>query len=163
LSCYEGYRAAGRLASVRSFHRFPRHRRREIQNHRGHCHGCDSARTNDSGTPAQGSVLEEAQRLSHTGSFGWNIVDGEIFWSDETFRILEYDRTIKPTWELALQRVHPDDRSAVDARRICQIFTVRGRPSGDDSGRLEIVGAVTDITERKLAEKKLGRSEECFC
>jgi hypothetical protein len=36
------------------------------------------------------AYLAEAQRLSHTGSFGWNISTGEIFWSDETFRIFEF-------------------------------------------------------------------------
>jgi len=44
--------------------------------------------------------LEEAQRLSHTGSFGWRPSTGEIFWSDETFRIFEYDPATKPTVEL---------------------------------------------------------------
>jgi PAS domain S-box-containing protein len=127
------------------------------------------------------ACLEETQRLSHTGSFGWNVVDGEIFWSDETFRIFEYDRTIEPTLELALQRVHPDDRSVVEQliervsrertefdfehRLLMPNGSVKylrwvGRPSGDESGRLEIVGAVTDITEHKLAETKLRRSEE---
>ena len=36
--------------------------------------------------------LAEAQRLSHTGSFGWKTDNGEIVWSDETYRIFEYDR-----------------------------------------------------------------------
>ena len=34
--------------------------------------------------------LAEAQRLSHTGSFGWKPDTGEIVWSDETYRIFEY-------------------------------------------------------------------------
>src|SRR5713101_2186858 len=53
--------------------------------------------------------LAEAQRLSKTGSFGWSVSTGEIRWSDETFRIFQYDRTTKPTVELILERVHPDD------------------------------------------------------
>src|SRR5450631_1191534 len=41
--------------------------------------------------------LTEAQRLSRTGSFGWNVASGEIFWSDETFRIFQYDPAVTPT------------------------------------------------------------------
>ena len=59
------------------------------------------------------AYLAEAQRLSHTGSFGWTPSTGELHWSDETFRILEYDPSIKPTIERVLQRVHPDDRAMV--------------------------------------------------
>src|SRR5882762_9504844 len=36
--------------------------------------------------------LTEAQRLSCTGSFGWNISNGNLFWSDETYRIFQYDQ-----------------------------------------------------------------------
>jgi hypothetical protein len=53
--------------------------------------------------------LAEAQRLSHTGSFGRRVSTGEIFFSEETFQIFQFDRTTKPTLELALQRVHPED------------------------------------------------------
>ena len=57
------------------------------------------------------AYLSEAQRLSHTGSFGWSVATGEIIWSDETFRIFQYDRTTKPTVELIVQRTHPEDRA----------------------------------------------------
>jgi PAS fold len=57
--------------------------------------------------------LTEAQRLSRTGSFGRNISTGEIFWSDETFRIFQYDRAAKPSLELLFQRTHPEDLIAV--------------------------------------------------
>src|SRR5271169_4022977 len=59
------------------------------------------------------AYLAEAQQLSHTGSFGWKPSTGEIIWSEETFRIFQYDRTTKPTVELILQRVHPDDITSV--------------------------------------------------
>ncbi len=55
------------------------------------------------------TYLAEAQRLSRTGSFGWSPTSGELFWSAETFQIFEYDRATKPTVELLLQRVHPED------------------------------------------------------
>src|ERR1700736_1518417 len=57
--------------------------------------------------------LTEAQRLSRTGTFGWNVSRGEIFWSAETFRIFQCDRATKPTLEVVVQRVHPEDRAAV--------------------------------------------------
>src|SRR5258705_4383504 len=59
------------------------------------------------------AYLAEAQRLSHTGSFGWRVITGEIVWSDETFRIFQYDRTTRPTADLIVQRVHPDDAALV--------------------------------------------------
>src|SRR5436853_4594536 len=59
------------------------------------------------------AYLAEAQRLSCTGSFGWNPSTSEIIWSEETFRIFQYDRTTTPTLELILQRVHPEDVALV--------------------------------------------------
>jgi len=59
------------------------------------------------------AYLAEAQRISHTGSFGWKPSTVEIIWSEETFRIFQYDRATKPTIELILQRVHPDDAASV--------------------------------------------------
>src|SRR3984893_6671278 len=59
------------------------------------------------------TYLAEAQRLRHTGSFGWRPSTGEIIWSEETFRIFQYDRTTTPTVEVILQRVHPADVASV--------------------------------------------------
>jgi PAS domain S-box-containing protein len=59
------------------------------------------------------SYLSEAQKLSHTGTAGWDIASREIYWSQETFRIYELDPTTKVTSELIAQRTHPQDRSAV--------------------------------------------------
>src|SRR5246500_5527146 len=59
------------------------------------------------------AYLAEAQRLSHTGSFGWKVSTGEIIWSEETYRIFQYDPKTKPTVDLILQRVHPEDRDFV--------------------------------------------------
>jgi PAS domain S-box-containing protein len=127
------------------------------------------------------AYLSEAQRLSHTGSFGWRVSTGEIIWSEETFRIFQYDRTTTPTVELILQRVHRED--AVLVRQTIERASQDGKdfeheyrlvmPEGvvkhvhvvahaerDESGELEFVGAVMDTTENKRAEKKLRRSEE---
>jgi PAS domain S-box-containing protein len=119
------------------------------------------------------AYLAEAQRLSHTGSFGWNVSSGEIYWSRETFRIFEYEPTTKVTIELIVQRTHPEDRSAVQEliERVSRerkdfdiehrllmpdgsvkYLRVVGHPSTNESGSFEFVGAVTDITERKRGE-----------
>jgi PAS domain S-box-containing protein len=127
------------------------------------------------------AYLAEGQRLSHTGSFGWRPSTGEIIWSEETFRIFQYDRTTKPTVELILQqRVHPEDaalvrqtieRASQDGKGFdfehrlrmpdgsIKHLRIVGRPSKDESGSLEFVGAVMDFTDRKCAEEKLRRSE----
>jgi PAS domain S-box-containing protein len=126
------------------------------------------------------AYLSEAQRLSHTGSFGRSLLSGEIYWSDETYRIFEHDRSVKPTLESVLQRIHPDDvepvRQTIDcATRERTGFDIEYRlmrtdgsvkylhviaralePSSDD---FEFVGAVTDITAAKQAEETLRQSE----
>jgi PAS domain S-box-containing protein len=57
--------------------------------------------------------LAEAQRLSQTGSFGWDVPTGTIFWSEESFRIFGYDKARSVTVDMVLQRVHPEDRALV--------------------------------------------------
>jgi formate hydrogenlyase transcriptional activator len=126
------------------------------------------------------AYLAQAQRLSQTGSFGWRPSTGEILWSQETFRIFEYDRTTKPTVELVLLRVHPEDTALVKetierASQDGKDFDVEHRllmPDGpvkyvrivahalrDESGSIEFVGAVTDITAAKQAEDKIRQNE----
>jgi len=53
------------------------------------------------------AYLAEAQRLSRTGSFGWNVSPGNSIWSTETFRILAYDPALRPSLKMVLERVHP--------------------------------------------------------
>jgi hypothetical protein len=55
--------------------------------------------------------LTEPQRLSHTGSFGWKPDLGEVVWSEETYRIFEYDRSAKPAVDMVSQLIHPLDRA----------------------------------------------------
>jgi PAS domain S-box-containing protein len=126
------------------------------------------------------AYLAQAQRLSQTGSFGWRPSTGEILWSQETFRIFAYDRTTKPTVELVLLRVHPEDTALVKetierASQDGKDFDVEHRllmPDGpvkyvrivahalrDESGSIEFVGAVTDITAAKQAEDKIRQNE----
>ena len=124
--------------------------------------------------------LTEAQRLSRTGSFGWSVSSEETFWSDETFRIFQCDRPTKPTREFIHQRVHPEDRAAVqktieqaigDGKDFDHEYRLlmpdgsvkfvhaRARAVRDASGSIEFVGAVTDVTAAKETERKLRRSE----
>jgi GAF domain-containing protein len=59
------------------------------------------------------AFLAQGQSISHTGSFAWSVLNGDIYWSEETYKIFEFDQAIKPTLELAFQRIHPDDRDLV--------------------------------------------------
>src|SRR5258708_10174049 len=118
------------------------------------------------------AYLAEAQSLSHTGSFGWKPATGEIVWSDETYRIFEYDRVKKPTMDMVSQRVHPDDRAdflkvidgaSAGASHFEHTYRLLLPDGGvkhvhalahalqDASGNREFVGAVTDITEQRHA------------
>jgi PAS domain S-box-containing protein len=126
------------------------------------------------------AYLTGAQRLSHTGSFGWKPESGEIVWSDETYRIFECDRAEKPTLSIVLQRIHPQDRAlahqvidrasqtGTDFEHEYRLLMADGRVKQvhaiahalqDTSGNREFVGAVTDITGRKAAEEALRSSE----
>jgi PAS domain S-box-containing protein len=129
------------------------------------------------------TYLAEAQRLSQTGSFGWNIATGGLLWSEETFRIFQCDPTTKPTLEFLLQRVHPEDRDVVQqtidrASSDGKAFDHEYRllmPDGavkhvralahalqDEAGSVQFVGAVTDVTAAEQAEEELRRSEQRF-
>jgi len=126
------------------------------------------------------AYLTEAQRLSRTGSFGWRPDTGEVVWSDETYRIFEYDDSVRPTIDSVVQRVHPEDRAdfkdvtnralagATDFEHAYRLLLPDGRVKHvhakahvlqDASGNREFVGAAIDITEHKTAEKALRSSE----
>jgi len=127
------------------------------------------------------AYLTEAQTLSHTGSFGWKPDTGDVVWSDETYRIFEYDRSVKPTIDSVMQRVHPQDRAdfqrVIDGasrgttdfehtyrlllpdERVKHVHAI-AHALQDASGNREFVGAVTDITERKTNEERVRRLVE---
>src|ERR1700692_2553290 len=126
------------------------------------------------------AYLAEAQRLSHTGSFGWRVATGEIIWSEESFRIFQYERTTKPTVELILQRTHPGDaifvketieraaqagkdfdfehRLLMPDGAVKHVYVV-GHAERCQSKELEYVGAVMNVTAARQSEEALRRSE----
>ena len=129
------------------------------------------------------AYLAEAQRLTHTGSWAINVATDEHFWSEEFFRIHEFDPKLKPAWSLIRDRVHPDDRASLDQRKKRE-FTQTGwtdseadlrivvpdgkikhlhtiaHPVMDASGQIiELIGTTMDVTERKRAEDSLRQSE----
>ena len=126
------------------------------------------------------AYLSEAQRLSHTGSFGWRVSTGDMIWSEETFRIFQCDRTTNPTVQVVLQRVHPEDaalvkqtieRASHDGKdfdheyrlvmpdRSVKYVHVVAHSLSDESGGIEFFGAVMDTTESHRVEEALRRSE----
>jgi PAS domain S-box-containing protein len=132
--------------------------------------------TDPSGNEA---FLAVAQNLSHTGSFGWSVASGELHWSAETYNIFEHDRAVKPKLEMALRRIHPDDRDLVQQTLDRVIETkadldlehrllmpnssvkhlhVLARALTTPSGDLEFVGAVTDVTEQVKTETALEKA-----
>jgi len=126
------------------------------------------------------AYLSEAQRLSHTGTFGWKASSGEIYWSEESFRIFEYDPASTPTLELLALRVHPDDvarfrqvaeRAGCDGQDFAHEYRLRmpdarvkqinvvARALRNDAGDVEFVGAVMDVTAIRLAERELQKTQ----
>jgi PAS domain S-box-containing protein len=127
------------------------------------------------------AYLAEAQKLSKTGSFGWNVFGGGIYWSEETFRIFEYGPETRPGLQFVLERTHPEDRVRVQqlidrASQNAKDFDIEHRllmPDGSvkhvhvvghllETGqprKTELVGAIIDITERKRAEVALRQTE----
>ena len=121
------------------------------------------------------AYLAEAQMLSHTGSFGWDVSTGEQYWSEETYQVFEYDRAVKPTFELALERVHPQDieivrqitRSVQDGRDVdvehrllmpngtVKTIRVLGRTRTEPDGEPVFLGAITDISVMKDAFEEI--------
>ncbi|AMA58369.1 PAS domain S-box protein [Bradyrhizobium sp. CCGE-LA001] len=129
------------------------------------------------------AYLAQAQELSHTGSFGWKSSTGEISWSKETYRIFQCDEGTKPRIPFMLQRIHPDDRLAVqqttaraaregkdydhEYRLVMPDGSIKyvravARATRDSNGRVEFVGSVTDVTATKEAERRLRESEQRF-
>ncbi len=128
------------------------------------------------------AFLAEGQRISHTGSWGWNISTGKLLWSEEHYRIFGFDpKEAEPTFQLFWDRIHSGDRSLVrqtldGAIRERSGFTLEfridlpdgsskylhgvGHPVLSAAGDLdEYIGTTMDITERKRGEEALRSAE----
>ncbi len=125
------------------------------------------------------AYLIEAQKLSRTGSFGWKVSSGKIFWSAESYRIFGYDKAVSPSIDMVLNRVHPEDlalvKSTIDRassdgrdfdleyRLLMPDGSVRNihivaRAVRDEAGQLEFNGALLDVTAAKRAEEELHKA-----
>jgi PAS domain S-box-containing protein len=127
------------------------------------------------------AFLVQAQRISQTGSFSWNVASGEVFWSEELWNILEWDRAAGAGLDAGFQRVHPGDRELF--RRTLDRVTkektdldlevrfvmtdgrikhvhILGRALPYSSDGLDFVGAVRDVTERVRAEETLRQAQD---
>jgi PAS domain S-box-containing protein len=127
------------------------------------------------------AYMAEAQRLSHTGSWHFSVHTGRVAWSQEYFSILGFDfERIKASYSLFLERVHPEDRSKCDQAWLAAVREEKdfeaefrlllpgglvkyvhsiGHCSESNSGDIEYIGAMMDITERKRSQERLQRSE----
>src|SRR6516225_8359346 len=122
------------------------------------------------------AYLAEAQRVSNMGSFARKLGTGEFLWSKETYRIMGFDETVKPTEALILQRIHPDDRRFArqqlnrgargdeDYEYECRLLMpdgevkrihVRADRHVSETGEEELVGAVMDVTDTRKAQEAL--------
>jgi signal transduction histidine kinase len=121
------------------------------------------------------SFLAQGQRISHTGSWGWQLATGALYWSEEHFRIFEFDpQTDKPSYSLFMERIHPEDRASFEellnrAVRDKSDFENQYRivlPDGsikflrsvgqafvNPAGELEFIGTLMDVTDLKRAEE----------
>jgi predicted ATPase/signal transduction histidine kinase len=126
------------------------------------------------------AYLSETQSLSHTGTCAWRPSSGEVYWTEETFRIFEYDQAITPKLELVRRRVHPDDagafqqvvdRASKDGQDYAHEYRLRmpdervkhvnvvARALRDEAGEIEFVGSVMDVSAIRLAERELHKTQ----
>src|SRR6266481_3890992 len=121
------------------------------------------------------AFLAEGQRISHTGSWSWNVSNAEVSWSEEHFRIFGFDpEETEPSFQLFMETVHPEDRSFIERSLDEAIKEKRGfdlefrialadgsvkhvqgvgRPAFGASGEVDnYIGTTVDISERKRGE-----------
>lgn len=130
------------------------------------------------------AALAEGQKMSRTGSWSWRPDANSFTCSGECARIFGLDADPPPTFEAMLERVHPDDRLAIDPVGVASVSTApemqnemrilfpegattivetRTRIERDTSGQaLEYVGTVRDITDAKIAQDRIQESERRY-
>ncbi|MFC0401927.1 PAS domain-containing sensor histidine kinase [Paraburkholderia rhizosphaerae] len=134
----------------------------------------DRKRAEDALRRSEATYLAEAQKLSATGSFGWDIESGRVFWSEQSFRIFGYETDIEPTLDRVIQRIHPDDinfvhdlvEHASSGRHSLDFEHRLLMPDGTtkylhvvahaiEADRLRYAGAIMDITAARQTELRL--------
>lgn len=127
------------------------------------------------------AFLAETRRLSSTGGFSKCVSTGEINWSDEVYRMFEFDASKPVSLELIRSRVHSEDRASFDDMldrqqrgidyeheyrllmpdQSVKYMHVVAHATKDVSGRVEYIAAIQDVTERRRSEAALieARSE----
>src|SRR5262249_32273964 len=126
------------------------------------------------------AYLAEAQRLSQTGSFGWNLSSGRIYWSQESHRIFDIPREVEPSIKLIVERTHPDDAGLVQrtidrALREGEGFDVEhpllmpdgkvkhvhalASPARNGAGEVELIGALMDVTAARQAQEAMQQAQ----
>ena len=125
------------------------------------------------------AFLAEGQYLSRIGSFSWRVATEEITWSEQLYRIFEFEKDVSVTLELVSSRVHPEDLPMMQdmveqAQEGARSFEYEHRlrmpdhsikylhliahGTRDREGRLEYIGAVQDVTQRRLSEEALSKA-----
>lgn len=126
------------------------------------------------------AFLAQAQQLSRTGSFSWRVATDRITWSEQMYRIYEFESGMPVTLELIRTRVHPEDTSLIEKMKTVHEtdgdtdFEWRWRlviPDGaikylhavanvtrNQEGELEYIAAVQDVTRRRLSEEALDKA-----
>ena len=136
--------------------------------------------SNETALKQSETFLAEAQRLSLIGSFCWRVATNQIAWSEQLYRIYEFEPGVPVTFELIRTRVHPEDLTLYEKmveqarngagdfewqyRLLMPDHSIKymhavARATHNDKGELEYFAAVQDVTRRKLREEKLRRSE----
>ena len=120
------------------------------------------------------AFLAEGQRLGQIGSYSWRVATGEITWSEQLYRIYEFEIGVPLTLDLIRTRVHPEDltlyekmveqarngendfewhyRLLMPDQSIKYLHAV-ARATRDQHGQLEYIAAIQDVTPRRLSEE----------
>ena len=127
------------------------------------------------------ALLAEAQRSAQLGSWEWDMLSGEIAWTDQMYRLYGYEpQAVAVDFERYMAGIHPDDRPlaqraieealrtngsfvfehrALGADGVERVLHCRGRVLLDDNGKpVRMTGSAQDVTEQRAAEEAVRRA-----
>jgi len=131
------------------------------------------------------TFLAEGQRLGQIGSFSWRVATDEVTWSEQLYRIYEFEIGVPVTLEMIASRVHPEDVSLLERMKIVhraghgangfewqyrlmmpdhsiKYLHAVAHGTRDENGEVEYVAAVQDVTARRLSEQALDKARAEF-